>query len=141
MSGIVLVAVWTTLYPDWIRAPFGRRYFEVTLPTVEEGALVLLTQDEPLSYLAPFFPGGTRFVGALTNLTGPDHHNLLQQRIERTIAGHKGPIYVLRAHESQQAGEFEAIRHYGLQIDVAKCPRIRSNLDGDRIGLCTSERL
>ena len=150
---VILVILLTTRAPDWGRTTFGERFFEVQLPPIASGSLVLLLDRQPLSYLVPFFPDGARFVGPWWSgylnydFTNPRYHNVLQQQINAEIAQHRGAIYSIelartaKGDDNSSAGSAAAtLPLYGLRHVSRDCQPIRSNLEKRNLLLCALER-
>jgi hypothetical protein len=152
---VVLAILLTTRAPDWERTTFGEHFFEVQLPPVASGSLVLLLDRQPLAYLVPFFPDDTRFVGPWWSgyfnydFTNPHYRNLLQQRINAEILQHRGPIYSIELpvvsprsadHNSSPGSAGATLLLYGLRHESKGCQPIRSNLERRDLLLCSLER-
>ncbi|MCU1350703.1 MAG: hypothetical protein JWO56_3733 [Acidobacteria bacterium] len=136
MTALLILAtllVGTTRKMGWERVAFGAKYFEVTVPTVDEGALVVMAGDAAMAYAAPFFRTGTRFVSPSNNLLRIGQDSRLAHRAAEAIGGHRGPLYILDpAVESTQSRS--VLRHFGLLR--GPCEPIRSNIDYDALRVC-----
>lgn len=129
----VALLIGTTRKMGWERIPFGGRYFEVAVPAVEEGALVVMAGGDPMAYALPFFRADARFVAPSNNLLRMDQESGLARRAAETIRGHGGPIYLL--DRAQESSESQAVlRHFGLLRGA--CEPVRSNIDYDALRLC-----
>jgi hypothetical protein len=150
---LILAILVTTRVPDWGRTPFGERFFEVQVPPIASGSLVLLLDNQPLAYLVPFFPDDARFVGPWWSgyrnydFTNPRYHNLLQQRINAEIARHRGAIYSIELARTAKGDKNSApgsaaatLPLYGLRHDSRGCQPIRSNVEKQAMVLCSLER-
>jgi len=150
---VLLAILLTTRAPDWGRTTFGERFFEVQVPPIASGSLVLLLDRQPLAYLVPFFPDDTRFVGPSWSgylnfdFTNPRYHNLLQQQINAEIAQHHGAVYSIElartakgAENSKPGSAAATLPRYGLRHDSSDCQPIRSNLEKRNLLLCSLER-
>jgi hypothetical protein len=159
---LIFAILLTTRAPDLGRTTFGKRFFEVQVPRIASGSLVLLLDRQPLAYLVPFFPDDARFVGPWWSgflnydFTNPRYHNLLQQQINAEIARHHGAIYSIELARTAQGDDVSGpgsaaatLPLYGLRHDSRDCQPIRSNLE-DRLNgsyvvkrdllLCSLER-
>jgi hypothetical protein len=95
---------------SWQRHPWWDRWWRVTLPAqaYEPNTLVLLTS--PLnSFLAPFFPERTRFVGL--EWVGSSR---LDDLVVATVGSHKGTLMVLAGTDEWLTAE--SLRRYGLTV-------------------------
>jgi hypothetical protein len=98
MTALLILAallVGTTRKMGWERVAFGAKYFEVTVPPVDEGALVVLSGNHPMAFTAPFFPAGTRFVSIQNNFIFLGQESGLARRAESMIRSHRGALYLL----------------------------------------------
>jgi hypothetical protein len=91
IAGVVLVAVLLSRPVSWGRQPWSDDWFAVRLPAIDriEESLVILA-GERVSYVAPFFPEGTRFVG-LTRRGSPGLDGLVAGR----LLAHRGRTFLL----------------------------------------------
>jgi hypothetical protein len=128
----------TTSRTDWGRVDFGPRWFDVRVPPVEPGALVLLVASTPMSYVLPFFPPDAQFVGIRSNLVDPAQHNRLAKSIAARVRDHRGPLYAL----SFPAGDGESdLRAHALERVPGGCADVRTNMPTSPIELCRLQRV
>jgi hypothetical protein len=95
---------------SWQRQDWSDRWWPVTLPAqaVEADSLVLLTKPGN-SFLVPFFPEKTRFVGL-----EPVGSSRLDDLVTATVGSHRGTLMVLASvDEHLQAG---SLRRYSLTV-------------------------
>jgi hypothetical protein len=95
---------------SWQRQDWSDRWWRVTLPAQadEADSLVLLTS--PLnSFLVPFFPEKTRFVGL-----EPVGSSRLDDLVTATLGSHKGTLMVLASAEERPAAE--SLSRYTLTV-------------------------
>jgi len=144
---VVLVVVGlATRPPRWGRlAHYGDHYVEVTLPAraLAANTLVVFGSREPLSFLAPAFPDGTRFVRIVGNVLGPPLPEwALDRAVNERLQRHDGPLLLL-ASDTKEPSLREALQRHGLAVASDACDRVDSNLlDGDtRPQLCTLRTL
>jgi hypothetical protein len=153
---ITAIVLATTTYPRWGRAPFATKAIDVSIPRIAPRSLVLFTDHQPAGYLIPFFPSDARFIAPwwtlgdprFVDFTNPRYTNLLQQRINDTIAGHDGPLYAVGLDRriggpssNKLRGTKEAIlREYGLIEEPNSCEQIKSNLDNSALDICRLQR-
>ena len=128
----------TTAYADWGRVPFGRTWFEVSVPPVEPNALVLLALDAPMSYVLPFFPRDARHVGIRNNINDPQRHNLLADRARQVVREHQGPLYALSFPKGAGDADLQA---HGLRRVPGTCSFVRTNMPTSPIELCRLARI
>jgi len=135
-AAFVLVAV-TAKFPTWWRQRFDGPFLAVTMPPVKPGALVLLVNPEPMSYVLPSFPPDARFAGLVSNFNDPDRRNRLQQTIAAAIRDHEGPLYALAIPPGRNLGA-DALAKMGLAR--RSCAEIRTNLRASPLELCELAR-
>lgn len=154
-AGAILLAVTllvvTTVYPKWgwnwpTRFETGR-YLSVDVPELPSGSLVLLIGNDAMTYLIPFFEPDIRFVGVDFNFVRHGENNLLQKKIEATIARHAGPIFGMyyQGMARAESAVSEILAGYKLGRDEASCRFVISNADKFRptpsIKICGLRRL
>lgn len=129
-SVLVVVGV-ATRGPRWGRTPtYAAQYVEVQLPPLaqQRDALVLFADREPLAFLAPSFPPGTRFARILGNLIGPPVPEWGLDRAVRTLVrAHRGPLLLVAARLDDPLLP-EALQRHALELDRDGCARIDSNV-------------
>jgi hypothetical protein len=100
----------TTSVGSWQRQAWSDRWWRVSLPAQAhvEDSLVLLTR--PLnSFLVPFFPEKTRFVGL--EWVGSLR---IDDRVIATLGSHKGPLMVLASVDERLSSD--RLRRYALTV-------------------------
>jgi hypothetical protein len=138
MITLTALLVGTTRKMGWERTGFGERYFEVSVPAVDAGALVVLAPHHPMAYVAPFFPGAVRFVSPWNNFLVPGQASGLAHAAAGAIARHDGPIYLLDA--ASESPETRALLGH-FRLARGACRPVRSNLDADALRLCRLRRV
>ena len=117
----------------------GGKYFSTSVPAVPTGSMVInLTEQEPMSYLVPLWPGKPAFVSPITNLSRPGVNPLLQSRIAELISDHKGPLYILEDNNLPSPSATYLLDRYQLQIDLGSCTSIQSIESG--LVVCSARR-
>ncbi|MBU4263735.1 MAG: hypothetical protein KKC76_17920 [Proteobacteria bacterium] len=128
---IVLLLV--TLRPgNWGRVSWGNDYFGVTPPPLTDPAhtIVLMTGVDPMSYVIPFFPEPVRFLRIQSYFTKPsDSPNGFDRLMQRLIADHRGPLYVLYGSYQEEEQSRDALQAYGLAIDPGSCRPLITHID------------
>lgn len=138
---VLVVIGLATRPPRWGRlAHYGDHYVEVMLPARAQAAntLVVFGSREPLAFLAPAFPGGTRFVRIVGNVLGPPLPEwALDRAVHERLHRHDGPLLLL-ASDINDTSLQAALRRHRLSVIAETCDRVDSNLfDGDtRPQLC-----
>lgn len=136
---VALAVLWAMkLNPNWGRVPFGERFFDVVVPAIPDNALVLLSSEEPLAYVVPFFPAKTRFAGLDNILPQAGQGHLLERKLRDTIARREGPIFALDVAGRQN---FVILDKYGLAVDRSTCQIVTSNMDRNGLALCRVTKL
>lgn len=137
---LVLIGL-ATRPPRWGRlAHYGDHYVEVMLPARVQAAnaLVVFGSREPLAFLAPAFPDGTRFVRIVGNVLGPPLPEwALDRAVHERLHRHDGPLLLL-ASDMKEASLQDALQRHRLVRTADACDRVDSNLfDGEtRPQLC-----
>lgn len=136
---IVLAAllVGTTRRMGWERIAFGPRYFDVTVPRVAEGALVVMSGNYPMAYTLPFFREDARFVSPANNFLRLGQESGMARRADAAIRGHRGALYLLEHAEDSPESQ-SVLRHFGLGRGA--CTPIRSNIVYDALRVCELRR-
>ena len=138
MLAVAFVAVAATAqFPTWWRQRFESAFLTVAMSPVKPGALVLLVNPEPMSYVLPSFPPDARFAGLVSNFNDPDRTNRLQQTIAAAIRDHRGPLYALAIPPGRDLGA-DALAKVGLVRQ--SCAEIRTNLRASPLDLCELRR-
>lgn len=121
-------------YPSWWRGVYARHVLEVRAPVVEANSLVVLA-GSPDAYLAPVLSrqSGVSFVG-LTWFTNASRGYGLWDRTLQRLAGHEGPMYVVRRDDPNNANELALLREMLPNRHEADCEAIQSNLEAGRRG-------
>lgn len=128
LAGICLCIVGYTDRPGWGRTKFGDRYFNVAVPSIPQGSLVLLYGGQPLGYVLPFLGPSHRYVRPSSNFTNPSHSHGLQRAISRAIEEHRGPIYALRMTDQDRADETAVLTAYRLRLSEGGCLPVHSDI-------------
>ncbi len=132
---LTLLLVGTTRHGDWGRQPAGQAYFDVTVPPMPPGSLVIVGYRHPLAYVAPWFPRDARFVSPVNNFLDIRQQNRLARRADELIRGHRGPIYMLQ-YKERTPHDDRTLGHFGLVADDAACRVVRSSIDDDQLRVC-----
>jgi hypothetical protein len=134
----VALLISTTRPADWGRTDFGETFFDVRVPPIESGALVLLVVDAPMAYVLPFFPADARHVGIRNNVNDPGRRNRLAGHVAQVVRDHRGPLYALSFPKG--AGEADLAAH-GLRRVPGGCADVRTNMPTSPIELCRLARV
>jgi hypothetical protein len=130
LAGLFLLIAVATRPADWIRVPWSERWVSAEVPTLAEPerTLVLITGHEPLSYLIPSFPPAVRFLRIHSGFTNPTETGVrFNAEMERIVAAHRGPIYVLfNPNETLFAEKY--LPYYRLAIERAGCRTVPSDI-------------
>lgn len=135
-SAMVLVTIAllaSTRIQDWGRIEFGPAWFDVKMSAPDKNALVLLTSQEPMSYVLPFFPADARFLGINNSISDAKRKTLMEDTIVRSIREHRGPIYSL---SFPKGSGVDALLERGLLQVTETCVDIVTNLRTSPIEMC-----
>lgn len=127
-----------TIRPDWGHAPFRSPMLSLSFPALPERSLVVTSSQEPLSYALLALSDDVPVIAAYNTFVSPDQCTATQARIERTLASHDGPLWLLRHEYGDRPGMDILRRHYGLQADP-HCLPVESSLE--RLFLCRLQRV
>jgi len=120
LAAMVLVAI-PTKHPSWGRDPFRTPMIAVKYPPLPAGSLVLTSTERPIAYAVAFLPREVPAMAVRNNFMDPQRCAGLQQRVERTIAHHRGPLWLLRPVPPDPPAS-ERIALYGLSVSGACAP-------------------
>jgi hypothetical protein len=137
---VAFLLVDTTQRQNWGRIGFGKRYFEVTAPSLPPDSLVILGLSHPMAYAIPFFRADARFVNPYSNFLTNSQRNLLRLRIDDVVRDHKGPLFSLD-HRLPLPISNSTLASFGLARDEASCEVVRSSLDTDAMRVCRLRRV
>ncbi len=137
IAAVAAMLIGTTQWADWWRVDHGARWFDVRVPQVEPGAMILLVEDAPMAYVLPFFPAGARHVGLTNNVNDPRRKTLLERSAREAIRNHRGPLYALSMVPGKGDGDLAA---YGLRRGGAPCESVTTRMRTSPLQLCQLER-
>jgi hypothetical protein len=124
---IAIVVVATTRTGSWGRIRWQVEPLRVEVPLGKPAAVLM--DSTGVSFVAPFFPPGSRFFG--TRGAGP----ALEQLVARELDRYPGPIVRLCRYGAPP----EPLEKFGL-VDEGRCKTIRSGSRG-RLSVCRLARL
>lgn len=137
---IMACVSYSTIYPWWSRsAPASQAVHLGELPKLAPASSVVFLDAYAMSYLAPFFPPDTRFIGANNNLVHPGDSGLLQKEVEASIRSASGEIWGLEFPPAFPGMADATLAYYGLQR-VLPCTPIRSNIEDGALLMCKLRR-
>ncbi len=131
-SAILLLGVlFTTKGGLLARAPLGDPYIQASVPPIADPAkaMILMTGETPMGYLAPSLPAEIPIVRIDGWMIQPQDGSRLTAQTRARVDAFKGDLYVI-------FGPFEAARNrdalavYGLAIEAPKCRDMETNLGG-----------
>jgi hypothetical protein len=140
MAALFLVSAGCSRYPSWWHVHYGDTVFDVRVPAVEPGSMVVLI-GQPLSYIIPFIGDAesSQYIGLTAfNQRAGDHR--LNSLVRERLQAHQGAIYALL--DGDPAVGLKALQQWlpGAQF-TGKCTAVSSNLhshqyDGAGMYLC-----
>lgn len=127
MAGLFLVSAGCSRYPSWWHVKYGDTVFEVRVPAVAPGSMVLLI-GQPLAYIIPFIGDAqsSQFIGLTSfNQDAGDHR--LNSLVRERLQTHQGDIYALFDGDAPAA--LKALQPWlpGARF-AGKCVAVSSNL-------------
>jgi hypothetical protein len=135
--GLCILAVFTT-YPDWGHIPFQARSFPVVRPIIPDHALVIDSENYPMSYVATTGGPSVRFVDVGFNYLVPSS-SPLTKLVNDTISEWDGPIDVLGTRTGGQTA-LDMLRSEYRIVTTSNCQIIKSAWDDDALQLCQAYR-
>lgn len=136
MLAAMVLVVAPTKHPNWGRDPYRTPMIAVKFPPLPAGSVVLTSTEHPVAYAIAFLPPDVPAMAIRNNFMDPQRCARLQQRVERTVATHPGPLWLLRPIRPDAAAD-ERIALYGLSVSGA-CTLLDNNM-GD-LELCPLAR-
>jgi hypothetical protein len=129
------------------RTPWTDTVFEVQWPDVElDGAMVLVSSGQAMSFIIPDAPESTRFVRVDGNINYVGYQtreerygNLLGQRIREAIDSHRGIFYVIHSKGEIDYSDGD-MEYFGLTKDKSTCAPILSKR-GPPLTICRVYRV
>lgn len=131
-----LLAIAPTKHPGWGRDPFRSPMISVQFPALPADSLVVTSTETPIGHAVAFLPRGVAALAIRNNFMDPQQCTRLQARVESRIAGHTGPLWLLRPVAVDTVAA-ERMSLYGLRVDGA-CVRVADSLA--EIELCPLAR-
>jgi hypothetical protein len=133
---ILFLATAATTHVEYIeRSPISDPFVDADIPKIQnpEKAMVLLTGNGPLGFIAPSFPHNIPLLRIDGWMVQPQDGTVLTRamkgRVQQHIA-HGGALFVLSdAYDMGRARD--ALVEYGLRIDWLKCTVFDTNIIGD----------
>lgn len=116
---------------DWERVPWGKDYFGVTPPPLEnpDNTLILMAGNEPMGYLIPFFTKSVRFLRIQSYFTGPSASiNEFDRKMQAIVKNHKGDMYLFYKRYEEK-GVQEVLDAYGLVKEDTLCHPFRPHIE------------
>ena len=135
LSVLLLALLAVTVSPIYVRAKDSSAAIVSSIPKLPDDALVILSDESPLAYLAVFEPPSVRFVGANKFLVGLEGKSLLDRIASAAIRNHKGDMWELSTPADAPNQADRALSAYGLTR--RDCMWLTGNLsDSGRIRFC-----
>ena len=128
------------LYPDWGRVAFDDSLvIKVDTPPMPQRSLVVLATSDPLSYIVPSFPVGTRLISINNNFLNPSQKNRLMESARRLLREENAPSFLISAKTDTKKAR-EVIKAFGFDV-FDSCQRLRTNLDPDSLVMCRIKKI
>jgi hypothetical protein len=133
---ILFLATAATTHVEYIeRSPISDPFVDADVPKIQnpEKAMVLLTGNGPLGFLAPSFPRSIPLLRIDGWMVQPQDGTVLTRAMKARVVQHLargGALFVLSdAYDMGRARD--ALVGYGLRIDWQKCTVFDTNIIGD----------
>jgi hypothetical protein len=125
------------------RADWGQDYFDVRVPEIEniDDSTIIMAGYDPLAYIIPFFPEGTRFVRVHGNFLHPASNTLLQVKIRKLLKNSK-TLYILykeKRNYKEKVDYNSILNFYNLKINMQNYKKLSTRFDDDLILFSVSQ--
>ncbi len=137
-TALLLVAIGTTVYPDWGRGRYGERYIDVRVPSLPPDSVVLVPGGDPVAYFIPFAEPSARFLGIENNFLDFSQHNRLVSEVDALMRMRGPPKFIVSVGEFDAARLDKLLMRFGLKLDRSPCRPIQSNLENPALSLCSA---
>lgn len=160
-TGLALATWFLTSFPEWGRTGFTPQLIRFySFPQIPSNSMVVF-YGNPLSFMAPFFPKDTTFVGGLkypaqemypkelqrdakkrNSLPDVYYEHRLTDKIKQKIAEFDGPVYVV-GWQGKVLSDPISLTPYGLKADPKRCQTFSAELTFSlkQWSLCPVEKL
>jgi len=133
---LLFLATAATTHVDYIeRSPISDPFVDADVPKIAhpEKAMILLTGNGPLGFIAPSFPHNIPLLRIDGWMVQPQDGTEITATMKNRVRGHlalRGDLYVLS--DAYDMGRTrDALVEYGLRIDWLKCTVFDTNIIGD----------
>jgi hypothetical protein len=133
---VLFLATAATTHVEYIeRSPISDPFVDADVPKIAhpEKAMILLTGNGPLGFIAPSFPHNIPLLRIDGWMVQPQDGTVLTIAMKNRVRGHmahRGDLYVLS--DAYDMGRTrDALVEYGLRIDWLKCTVFDTNIIGD----------
>lgn len=116
-----------TSYPNWGRASYSDKVFEISHPTIQDNTLFLLI-GKPIAFLIPFLSqdlNNARFIGMTDDVLRSSNFKL-GKNVQHIISEWKGPILYIARKDTLSTANL--LSNYNL-FPAGDCTIIESNID------------
>jgi hypothetical protein len=130
--GIFIFIILTMSPMNWGRVAWSDNYFGVELPPIKkiDHATIIMAGDDPLSYVIPFFPKGTRFVNVKSNFIKPSSSKLWHEKIKMILQDQSTDnTYLLYRGNNQKIDYEKILKLYNLRVPENKYKKLYSRFD------------
>lgn len=128
VSIVILILLIITVKPiDWGRLPWGNTFFSFTTTSPLEkynNTTIVMSGDNPTSYVIPFFPENTRFIRIKSNFNNPTRKTKMTDEINNAIR--QAPN--LKMFLSQDNDDLESAKNMGIFVNKYSCDLISSSI-------------
>ena len=132
----LVLVVAATHKPSWGRQSFSAPMVSVQFPPLEDKALVLLADMDPLAHAVAFLPANVPALSLRNNFMSPQVCTDLQAKVESRVRAHQGSLYLLR--QTSETGSNETpFDVYGLELQ-GECMPVDNSLQA--LELCPLTR-
>lgn len=126
---MLLALVGLTNRPGWGRDHrFTTPMIQVQFPAFPEDSMVVISSGHPLGHAATFLPSEVPAISVANSFMRPEICTRLQGKAEQRIRTHRGPFFLLRESQNQDADPVaDAYQQYGLAL-TGQCTAVPDSL-------------
>ena len=130
--GVLCFAIVTVCPMSWGRVPWGKKYFSFSSTpfTQYENSTVLIFQDVVASYMIPFFPKSTKFIGVNSFTIQSGVHSKMQIEIENALRDSSRIAVLMTAPDTINPN-----KKCNINVNLESCKHISTSV-GDSYYLC-----
>jgi len=131
-----IIAIATTVYPNWVRGNYGDKYVYVRVPQLPPHSIVLLATRDPAAYFIPFAEPSAQYLGIENNYLELSQNNKFASEVKHIMQTPGGPKFVVSVGAFDPDKLNGLLAHFGLRLSSLPCQPVLSNLEEQAPSLC-----